>query len=387
MPALFYDIEDLQNLSFQLFQSSYKRSYVFFLVPGVISLIAIASLPFINTSISIKAGGIIRPVDERTEVKPVLSGIIDTIFYKEGALIQKNAILLRLKDLTTKSKTAFNETEINRCRQFIHDLQWLTGNEVINEMVLNRIGSPLYKEQAVRFLQQQTEQEASLKKINKEMEMNTPLARDKVISPKEFFDIQIQQEKINAAYKAFKKEQLSIWQQDLVRFKQEISQYQDQLNQVNANAACYEVKAPVTGTIMSVNKHYPGGLLQASETICSISPEGDVIAEAYVPATSIGLIRINGPVHFRIDAFDYNYFGIITGKVIAIDNDYTVLDAKPIFKVRCSLDRRQLHLKNGFTGELRKGLSFQARFITGERSLWQLLFDKMDNWFNPATHE
>jgi HlyD family secretion protein len=51
------------------------------------------------------------------------------------------------------------------------------------------------------------------------------------------------------------------------------------------------------------------------------------------------------------------------------------------------LDNKQLHLKNGFAGELKKGMTVQARFVVIKRSLWQLLFDKIDDWVNPTAPE
>ena len=40
-----------------------------------------------------------------------------------------------------------------------------------------------------------------------------------------------------------------------------------------------------------------------------------------------------------------------------------LIDNKPFFKVRCLLDKKQLHLNNGFTGDLKKGMTLQARFL------------------------
>lgn len=42
--------------------------------------------------------------------------------------------------------------------------------------------------------------------------------------------------------------------------------------------------------------------------------------------------------------------------------------------------------KNGYKGYLKKGMTLQARFIITERTLWQLLYDKVDDWINPATY-
>jgi multidrug resistance efflux pump len=372
----FYKIDSIRNLN--------TKSYISIYIPIIILVLTIIiSLPFIHTDISIKSTGITRPVTERTEVKPIMTGIIETIYYKEGDKVEKNAVLLRLKDPNTKGKVILNKFEINQREQFIHDLNILTNSLYLETSTINKLTAPLYKQQLAKFTNQKQDLEASIGKAKKELDINTPLAKDKIISGKEFYDIQINYQKLQSSYKAFVQEQLSIWQQELARYNLELSQYKQQLNIVNIDASYYLVKAPTSGIIQGINTRYQGGLLQANETLCSISPEGDLIGECYVPTRDIGLLKIGQPVRYQMEAFDYNYFGVLTGKVATIDNDFTVINNTPVFKVRCSFDSTQLHLKNGFTGTLKKGLNFQARFIVARRSLWQLLYDNLDDWLNP----
>ena len=354
--------------------------YIFIILCSIIFL---TSLPFIYTDISIKSTGITRPVTERTEVKPIMTGIIESIFYKEGDKVEKDAVILRLKDPNTKGKVILNNFEINQRELFIHDLSILTTSLELETSTIDKLTAPLYKQQLAKFTHQKQDLEASINKAKKELDINTPLANDKIISGKEFYDIQINYQKLQSSYKAFVQEQLSTWQQELARYKLELSQYKQALNVVNTDATYYLVKAPTSGIIQGINTRYQGGLLQANETLCTISPEGDLIGECYVPTREIGLLKIGQPVRYQMEAFDYNYFGVLTGKVATIDNDFTVINNTPVFKVRCSFDSTQLHLKNGFTGKLKKGLNFQARFIVARRSLWQLLYDKMDDWLNP----
>ena len=367
-----------------------KKSNTVYLSIIILILALLAVLPILHTDVSVTAQGIIRPVSERTEVKPVINGIINKLYYKEGDTILQDAVLLTLKDPSTKSKTLLNDFEIKQGQQFIHDLQLLSSitlsvSDTVLQKIANQLQSPLYKEQAIHLLHQKGEQDILLKKVNKDLEINTVLIKDKIISPKEFFDIQIQAQRQQASGKALVQEQLSNWQQDLAKYKMELSQYQQQTNQITTDASYYEVKAPIGGVIQGINNRYPGGYLQANETVCSISPSGKVLAECYVPATNIGLIKLQQEVRFQIDAFDYNYFGIVTGKVQSVDNDYSIVDNKPMFKVRCSFDNTQVHLKNGYAGDLKKGLTFQSRFIVAKRSLWQLLWDKIDDWLNPSS--
>lgn len=360
-----------------------KKSNNIYIFSLILFISAIIALPFIHTDITIKSNGITRPVTERTEVKPIMTGIIDSIFYKEGDKIEKDAILLKLKDPNTKSKVLLNNFEISQREQFIHDLIILTNSVELNINTSDRLSTPLYKQQLSKFTHQKQDLDASNNKAKKEVDINTPLAKDKIISGKEFYDIQINYEKLQSSYKAFIQEQLSNWQQDLAKYKLELSQYKQVLSIVNTDASYYLVKSPTSGIIQGINTRYQGGLLQANETLCSISPEGNLIGECYVPTRDIGLLKVGQLVRYQMEAFDYNYFGVLTGKVAMIDNDYTILNNTTVFKVRCSFDSSQLHLKNGFTGNLKKGLNFQARFFIARRSLWQLLYDKLDDWLNP----
>ncbi len=339
--------------------------------------------PFVYIDISIKSLGVSRPANERTEIKSFQSGIIENIFVTEGSKVKKGDIVLSIKDSNSKNKNILNQYELSQRKEFIHDLAILINQTNLSDKDLHSLTTPVYKEQLSKFLFQREQQQTALAKANQELEMNTSLANEKVISKKEFFDIQNNQVRIQSGYNAFLREQMITWQQDYLKYKLESSQYQLQSQQINAERSFYQVKAPTDGFIQGINTKYAGGTISANEIICTISPEGSLMGECYVQSKDIGLLKIGQPVRYQIDAFDYNYFGVLTGYIIAIDNDFSVINNTPIFKVRCSFDSTHLKLKNGYIGRLKKGMNFQARFIVARRSLWQLLFDNLNDWLNP----
>jgi HlyD family secretion protein len=265
---------------------------------------------------------------------------------------------------------------------YIHDLE-LLANGTLHRENFRQLLSPLYREEAARFLNQEKTREVLLRKANKDLEMNAELAKDKIISPKEFFDLQIEQEKISADARAFRRSQLAEWEQALAKYRLESLQCEQDRNQLATIVSNNELRSPVSGIIQGINGRYAGAAMQANETICTISPENGLIAECFASATDIGMLKLQQEARFQIDAFNYNYFGSISGKIISIANDFTIVNDQPMFRIRCSLDKQELFLKNGFKGILKKGLSLQARFIIARRSLWNLLFDKMDDWLNP----
>jgi membrane fusion protein, peptide pheromone/bacteriocin exporter len=360
--------------------SNYYRNLFYVVILLLISS-ALCVLPFVKTSISIKTSGITRPANERTELKPALSGIIDSLFVNEGETVTQGQLLAAIKDNSTEPRFILNEFELTQRIGFISDLEKLTTARDYQNLVLQ---TPLYRQQLSKFLFQLNDQHAAIKKIQKEQEINNMLIKDKVIAPKEYFDKEIEAERLQASFNAFKNEQIINWQSDLQRYKLEVSQFIAQRNQIEADKKNHFIYASVSGVVQNINTRYAGGFIAVGETLCVISPQSKLIGECYVSTRDVGLLKVNLPARFQIDAFDYNYFGILTGEVVSIDNDFTVLENKPVFKVRCSFDSTQLLLKNGYTGELKKGLTFQVRFVVAERSLWQLLFDNIDDWLNPS---
>lgn len=369
-----------------VFRSQLKPSTKSFYWAIVIFIvISFISLFYIKMDVTTKTTGIIRPISERTEAKSLLSGVIKNINYTEGSIVQKGSVIAVIQDNETTPKKILNEYEIADKQKIIADLEYLTSLDNTKNAEISKLQSPVYRQQISKYMYQNAEHETRMKKVKRELHVNKMLIQDSVISQKDMFDKEMESEQIEAAFNTFKNEQLSIWQQELAKYRMEISQSLAQQRQILIQSNLYEIRSPISGVIQGINNKYAGGFIQAGESICTISPETTLVAECYVSPQQVGLIKENQEVKYQIDAFDYNYFGILTGKVESVDNDFTILDNKPVFKIHCSFDSKQLYLKNGFNGVLKKGLTFQARLVITNRTLWQLLWDKLDNWFNPTS--
>ena len=56
------------------------------------------------------------------------------------------------------------------------------------------------------------------------------------------------------------------------------------------------------------------------------------------------------------------------------------------YRVKCELERDYLQLQNGRIGKLKKGMTVRAHFMVTRRSLFDLLYQKMDDWANPKQY-
>jgi multidrug resistance efflux pump len=357
---------------------------IYWMVTGLF-LAGFFSMFFIHVDISARASGIIRPYSERTDIKSPVSGIIDTIYHREGEKVLKDCVLLTFRDPGLIEKLSLTESEISQFKEFVHDLELLTISVQASFKQLPLLHSALYRQEALSFFSRSAEQQAVLAKASYETRLNEILAKEKVISPKEFYDIRMQEVKAAYAFESFRLEQSAGWQGALVKYRTELRQSFSRKEELNQLLERDRIRAPVTGCLQELTGRYTGSSLQSGESICSISPDGLLMAECYVSSKDIGLVRTGQKVRLLIDALNYNYYGAVTGVIYSIDNDFVFVDKSPAFKIRCRLNEQKLKLPNGYAGALKKGMSFQARFIICNRSLWQLLYDGLNNWLNPVS--
>ena len=88
----------------------------------------------------------------------------------------------------------------------------------------------------------------------------------------------------------------------------------------------------------------------------------------------------------QVSAFNYSEWGVLHATVDDVYDDVSVSadGMQSYYKVYCLLDSDHLTLKNGFKGYIKKGMTVYANITVTRRTLFQLLYDKLDNWLNPS---
>lgn len=94
------------------------------------------------------------------------------------------------------------------------------------------------------------------------------------------------------------------------------------------------------------------------------------------------------PAKIQIEAFNYNEWGVIEGKVASVSSDYVIDRANNyLFKVRVKLDKNYLTLqKTGQRGYIKKGMTTVVHFMVTRKSLFNLIFQTIDSWINPTQY-
>ena len=350
-----------------------------------------AALPFVYVDVSVRAGGLIRPVAERSEVKAQVNGIVASLYVREGQPVRAGQPLLRLQTEMLDTKLYLLALQQAEKQTYIHDLHLLTSlsNESFTAtpdlVPALRLHSPLYRQQFEQFRFLNRENLQTQAKRRRELETSQKLLTDKVIARTEHEDKEFALQSAVAQHQTLVERQRAEWQQALAQHQLELTRLQGETRQLRQEQALYTIKAPVGGTISQLSGRYAGSVIQAGEVVGLVSPDSTLVVECYVPPKDIGLVRTGQTARFQVEAFDYNQWGMVVGHVSEVANDFTLVNKdQPAFKVRCRIDQPYLQLKNGYHGYLKKGMTVQARFTVTRRSLLQLLYDKADNWLNPA---
>ena len=365
-------INTLENL----IAKNKTKSISIYLVVVIAIATFIGLLPIIKIDISSQSRGIIRSKIDNVPVTSAVSGKIVALKLKNNALVQKGDTLLIISKENLESEKQLNDTIYNTNETILQDL----------EMVLKgkfNLQTSLIREEYYKYTTQKAELQSKVAQAQINYNRYKTLFEKGVIAKAEFekyqFDLQFAKQALNS----FVKQQMANWQNKKNELTLQLKNITGSNNKLNIEAQNYVVIAPITGTIENFNGVQAGSILNASQPIAQISPVDNLVVESTVSPNDIGLIKPNQKVKFQLDAFNYNQWGLLTGKVIDIDKNITLQENQAFFKVRCALDSKELKLKSGYKTQVSKGMTLTTRYIITRRSLFDLLFDKVDDWLNP----
>ena len=361
------------------FKHSVKSRIIYGIV--LLSILgSVASLPFVFLDIYSSAQGILKSEKERNQITSIYPGKINFIDIKENQLIKKGDTLLIIDNSIGKEKINLLTHQLSEVELFVHDLKHLSNSKQVNK---DTFQSFLYQKQYLQHLQKLHELHTRLNKSKKDFNRQQKLHKKGVIAKVEYENSKYNFDLTSSELKYYINQKNNQWQNELTRQNQKLEELKSTLLQNNEEQKNYIITANINGAIQNIKGFEVGNFVGSNTPIAEISPDSDLIAECYISPSDIGLLKTNNEVKIQIDAFNYNQWGMVTGKITSISKDVIQINSIPMFKVICSLDKKQLQLKNGFEGKLKKGMTLKAQFFIVNRSIYDLLYDTIDDWFKP----
>ena len=328
----------IQNLpsdhEIKFLHDSRAKSRIIYYIVLLCFLACIIALPLFRVSLSVQGRGIIRPVSELAEVRVIPSAIVAAVFITEGHPVSKGDTLFMLSSVETDRQLDYRQQELKKYTNYINDLQFLTG-----ETGLTGCQTDLYKTEQSNFRKKLAEIDSRIERADRDIARQKKLYENMLISKKEFEDMLFYQDQLENERKIYESSNVFKWEVDLTKLNSERDDCLMQIDLLKKKKDLYVIRSPVDGTVESFAGIYTGSNLQSGQVVAIISPSNAMIAEVYISAKNIGMLRKGMPVRIQVDAFNYNEWGILSGTISGISGDYFLVNNVPVFKVKCSLNR------------------------------------------------
>jgi hemolysin D len=178
------------------------------------------------------------------------------------------------------------------------------------------------------------------------------------------------------------KTQLEVQQQaqqlevQITQLKAKIAETQNLLATANIKRKQNLLVSPIAGTVSTLNIRNPGEVLQPGQTVAEVAAQNAPLTlRAKLPNHEAGFVKVGMPVQVKLDAYPYQEYGVIPGKVLAISSDAKPNNqTDPIYQVDISLDRNQITAHQQ-TIQFKTGQAATADIIIRRRRIIDVLFD------------
>lgn len=362
-----------------------SKSRIIYWLIIILVVLVIAILPFIYVDVSVQAQGFFQSEIEKQLIHAPYQGKIAFVSIKRGNKVIKGDTLFIIDSETTRAMMNSIQDKIHNNNAAISDLEKLILIE--NPDIQLKPGDfylDKYFAEYSNMVKLWLIQFQKYQKSKSEFKRNELLHNQDIIPDIEFenslFIFRTEEENLNQILVYHK----SIWQADLMKRENDAVTLLADLKHCTEELNNRVVLAPVSGEIIQSADIQEGTIVAQNQQVAEISPKGQLIATCFVKPDDIGLINVNQNVRIQVDAYNYNEWGLLNASIIDISDDMIIEDgSSACFRIRCIPEKTFLTLKNGVRADIKKGMSFNARIVLIKRSLFNLLFDKADKWFNP----
>lgn len=148
-----------------------------------------------------------------------------------------------------------------------------------------------------------------------------------------------------------------------------------------AGMRSYVLRAPVSGRVTALTARVGQPVTPQGQLMAIVPAGAKLQAELAVPSSAIGFVKAGQEVRLAIDAFPYQRFGTITGRVETVAQSAVTATGTngatgSVYPVTVALSAASINAY-GRSEPLVSGMSLTARIVTEEQSLLEWLFEPL----------
>ncbi len=388
-------------------------------------VVAIVWASFARIDISARGEGQVIPSSEIQMIQNLEGGIMDTLFVKEGDVVEKDQTLARLRDVGAASELGSNEARylgllasVTRLQaevegkptvEFPKEIQEKAPQSVAEELNAFRANQDKVRGQTMVLEQQLSQRRQEVSELQRrnsdlsgvirlqreELEMTRPLVERGSAPRMELLQlergIKEKQVELNGVSEAIPRAKSAIAeaearinelkssaiaqaQTELAAKTAEMNALQKGLGALEDRKDRTEIKSPVKGIIKDILVNTEGGVVKPGDSIMEIVPLDDqLLVEARIRPADIARLRADMPAMVKFTAYDFAVYGGLKGRVVDISAD-TIKNEKgeSFYRVKVRTDESTLK-HNGEALPIIPGMVATVDIMTGHRTVMQYL--------------
>ncbi len=368
-----------------------RRTSRWLLVATVMTLaLALGWAAYFQLDEVTRGQGKVIPISREQVVQSLDTGVVTAILVREGSLVKRNDVLIRLDDARSgpvfreaREKKLALQAQAVRLRAEAYGTPMEFDKEIPKVLVARE--RQAYAARRHSMEEAMVSQQKALEALNREIMMTEPLTEKGVISEVELLRLKRQHADLVGQMAERKNRYTTDAANELVRVDSELSQTRENASAREDALLRTVIRAPMDGVVKNVQVTTIGGVVQAGMPILEIVPTQDqMLVEAYVKPAEVAFLKLGQTAIVKLTAYDYNRFGGLTGVLEHISPD-TLRDEKQKRPgVPLELEEGYYRLlvrvtevpqeRHGVRIESLPGMTAMVEIKTGQKSVLEYIF-------------
>ena len=341
--------------------------------------------------------GKVIPSSREQVIQSLDSGVMSEMFVREGSVVEKDQILLRIDD--ARSGAVYREAQEKflallalaaRLKAEAYGTALVFPEELKSEPALMRQEMQAFNARKLALSESLRAVDASLASVTRELTITEPMVRQGVMSEVELLRLKRQQSELMGQRAERQNRYLTDANNELVRVSSELSQTKESATAREDAFRRTTIKSPMKGVVKNVQITTVGGVVQAGQSILEIVPtEDEMLVEAYVKPSEVAFLKVGQPAVVKLTAYDFNKYGGLDGVLEHLSPD-TLRDEKQrkpgnpveleeglyriIIRVKPSSE-----LRNGLRLTPSPGMTASVEIRTGYKTVLEYIFRPLQN--------
>ncbi len=177
-------------------------------------------------------------------------------------------------------------------------------------------------------------------------------------------------------------------QEELINCRKQYNTLKESERKAELKNKLIEIKSPADGAVHRLDIHTVGAVVTEAQALMEVVPKGTPMeVEAWMENKDVGFVYPNMPVEVKVDAFNFQKFGTIKGKVREISPD-AIEDKErgQIYRVMVSIEEEKLHMDDKEL-QVTPGMAVSAEIKTRKKRIIDFFLEPFQTYKSEALRE